>query len=221
MSLYEQIKAGLGQLSDVKELIKVGGIPAMSFIVFAETGLLFGFFLPGDSMIVVAGIFTSANQVSGGAALMDPWSLTASLVAAAIVGNEVGRWLGHKFGERVEGWSDGWLYKRRYLEATRAYYARKGASSLVLARYIPIIRTFIPFVAGMGQMPAGRFLAWNVVGAVLWIGSLVGLGHFIGNTPLADNLGAVIGTVIGLSFLPVVWKLGRGYFSAPKPESKT
>ena len=221
MSLYEQIKAGLGQLSDVKELIKVGGIPAMSFIVFAETGLLFGFFLPGDSMIVVAGIFTSANKVSGGTALMDPWSLTACLVAAAIVGNEVGRWLGLKFGERVERWSDGWLYKRRYLEATRAYYAQKGASSLVLARYIPIIRTFIPFVAGMGRMPAGRFLAWNVVGAVLWIGSLVGLGHFIGNTPIADNLGAVIGTVIGLSFLPVVWKVARAYFSAPKPESKT
>ncbi len=221
MSFYEQIKAGLSQLSDVKELIKVGGIPAMTFIVFAETGLLFGFFLPGDSMIVVAGIFTTANKVSGGQALIDPWTLSACLIAAAIIGNETGRWLGLKFGERVEGWSDGWLYKRRYLEATRAYYADKGASSLVLARYLPIIRTFIPFVAGMGQMPAGRFFAWNVYGAVLWIGSLVGLGHAIGNTPLADNLGVVIGTVIGLSFLPVVWKLARNYFSSPAPESKT
>ncbi len=221
MSFYEQIKAGLSQLSDVKELIKVGGIPAMTFIVFAETGLLFGFFLPGDSMIVIAGIFTSANQASGGQALMDPWTLSGWLIAAAIVGNETGRWLGLKFGQRVEGWSDGWLYKRRYLEATRTYYAERGASSLVLARFLPIIRTFIPFVAGMGQMSAGRFFVWNVIGAVLWIGSLVGLGHVIGNTPLADNLGLVIGTVIGLSFLPVVWKLAWSYFSAPSPESKT
>jgi len=221
MSLYEQIKAGLSQLSDVKELIKVGGIPAMTFIVFAETGLLFGFFLPGDSMIVVAGIFTTANRVSGGEALMDPWSLTGCLVAAAIVGNELGRWLGLKFGERVEKWQDGWLYKRHYLESTRAYYAEKGASSLVLARYLPIVRTFIPFVAGMGQMPAGRFFVWNVVGAVLWIGSLVGLGHAIGNTPLADNLGLVIGTVIGLSFLPVLWKAGRSYLNRRKPAPRT
>jgi membrane protein DedA with SNARE-associated domain len=110
MSFYEQIKAGLSQLSDVKELIKVGGIPAMTFIVFAETGLLFGFFLPGDSMIVVAGIFTTANKVSGGQALMDPWTLSACLIAAAIIGNETGRWLGLKFGERVEGWSDCLLY---------------------------------------------------------------------------------------------------------------
>lgn len=222
MSLYEQVKAGLGQLSDVKELIKVGGIPAMSFIVFAETGLLFGFFLPGDSMIVVAGIFTSANKVSGGAALMDPWTLSACLITAAILGNETGRWLGGKFGERVEGWSDGWLYKRRYLEATRAYYADKGAYSLVLARFLPIFRTFIPFVAGMGRMPAGRFLAWNIAGAVIWIGSLVGLGHFIGNTPLADDLGLVIATVIGLSFLPIAWKLARGWWltrRAPAPRT--
>lgn len=221
MSFYEQIKAGLSQLSDVQQLIRVGGIPAMTFIVFAETGLLFGFFLPGDSMIVIAGIFTSDNKVSGGQALMDPWVLSGCLIAAAIIGNETGRWLGLKFGERVEGWSDGWLYKRRYLEATRAYYAEKGATSLVLARFLPIIRTFIPFVAGMGRMPAGRFFVWNVIGAVVWIGSLVGLGHFIGNTPLADNLGLVIGTVIGLSFLPVVWKLARAYFSAPAPGSKT
>lgn len=222
MSFYEQIKAGLSQLADVKALISVGGIPVMTFIVFAETGLLFGFFLPGDSMIVVAGILTAASPSTGQAALLDPWSLCGCLIAAAILGNETGRWLGLKFGQRVEGWSDGWLYKRRYLEATRAYYSAKGASSLVLARYIPIIRTFIPFVAGMGQMPAGRFFIWNVIGAFLWIGSLVGLGHCIGGTKWADeNLGLVTGLVIGVSFLPVAWKIGRSYFSSSAPESKT
>lgn len=222
MSFYDQIKAGLGQLADVKELIKAGGIPVMTFIVFAETGLLFGFFLPGDSMIVVAGILTAASPSTGQAALLDFWSLCGWLITAAILGNETGRWLGLKFGQRVEGWSDGWLYKRRYLDATRAYYSAKGANSLVLARYIPIIRTFIPFVAGMGQMPAGRFFIWNVIGAVLWIGSLVGLGQCIGGTKWADeNLGIVTGLVIGLSFLPVIWKIGRSYFKPSAPESKT
>ena len=106
-------------------------------------------------------------------------------------------------------------------QPTIIYTLTDEAPFLATAAFLPIIRTFIPFVAGMGRMPAGRFFVWNVIGAVVWIGSLVGLGHFIGNTPLADNLGLVIGTVIGLSFLPVVWKLARAYFSAPAPESKT
>jgi len=217
---FSTLKAALQSMSNVEEMIKIGGIPVLTLIVFAETGLLFGFFLPGDSMIVVAGIFTTANRVSGGQALMDPWVLSGWLIAAAIIGNETGRWLGLKFGERVEGWSDGWLYKRRYLEAARAYYAEKGATSLVLARFIPIIRTFVPFVAGMGKMPPRRFFVWNVAGAVVWIGSLVLLGHLIGNTPLAKNLGAVTLGVIFVSFLPVLIKAGKAWLTSRR-ETRT
>lgn len=215
---FSTLKAALQAMSNVEEMIKIGGVPVMTLIVFAETGLLFGFFLPGDSMIVVAGILTIANGERP--ALLDPWTLTLSLTVAAIVGNELGRWLGLKFGERVEKWEDGWLYKRRYLEAARAYYAEKGAASLVMARFIPIIRTFVPFVAGMGKMPARRFFLWNVAGAVIWIGSLVLLGHLIGNTPLAKNLGAVTLGVIFVSFLPVLIKAGKAWLTSRR-ETRT
>jgi membrane-associated protein len=209
---FSTLKAALQSMSNVEEMIKIGGIAVMSLIVFSETGLLFGFFLPGDSMIVVAGILTIANGERP--ALLDPWTLTAALTIAAVIGNELGRWLGVKFGERVENWPDGWLYKRRYLDAARAYYAEKGAASLVMARFIPIIRTFVPFVAGMGKMPPRRFLAWNVAGAVVWIGSLVLLGHLIGNTPLAKDLRWVTIGVIFVSFLPVLYKAGKAWLTS-------
>jgi membrane-associated protein len=209
---FSTLKAALQSMSDVEAMIKIGGLPVMTLIVFAETGLLFGFFLPGDSMIVVAGILTIAN--GDRPALLDPWSLFFALTIAAIIGNELGRWLGVKFGERVEKWEDGWLYKRRYLAAARTYYAEKGAASLVMARFIPVIRTFVPFVAGMGKMPPGRFFVWNVAGAVIWIGSLVLLGHLIGNTPLAKNLGLVTIGVIFVSFLPVLIKAGQAWLTS-------
>ena len=215
---FSTLKAALQSMSNVEEMIKIGGVPVMTLIVFAETGLLFGFFLPGDSMIVVAGILTIAN--GDRPALLEPWTLFFALTVAAIVGNELGRWLGVKFGERVEQWNDGWLYKRRYLEAARAYYAEKGAASLVMARFIPVIRTFVPFVAGMGKMPAQRFFVWNVAGAVIWIGSLVLLGHLIGNTPLAKNLGLVTIGVIFVSFLPVLIKLGKAWLTSRR-ETRT
>jgi membrane-associated protein len=219
-SWFVQIKTALQSMSDVEKMISIGGIPVMCLIVFAETGLLFGFFLPGDSMIVVAGVLTAPNLEAKRNALLNPWTLTTTLIIAAIIGNQLGRWLGLKFGERVEKWPDGWLYKRRYLEAARSYYADKGATSLVMARFIPVIRTFVPFVAGMGKMPADRFLFWNILGAVIWIGSLVGLGHVIGGTPLAKNLGVVTGSVIAVSFLPIVYKAVKAWLTSRR-ESKT
>jgi len=215
---FTTLKTALQSMSNVEEMIKLGGVPVMTLIVFAETGLLFGFFLPGDSMIVVAGILTIANGERP--ALLDPWTLFFALTIAGIIGNELGRWLGLKFGERVEKWEDGWLYKRRYLEAARSYYAEKGATSLVMARFIPIIRTFVPFVAGMGKMPPRRFFVWNLAGAVIWIGSLVLLGHLIGNTPLAKNLGAVTLGVIFVSFLPVLIKAGKVWLTSRR-ETRT
>ena len=215
---FSTLKAALQSMSNVEEMIKIGGVPVMTLIVFAETGLLFGFFLPGDSMIVVAGILTIAN--GDRPALLDPWSLFFALTTAAIIGNELGRWLGVKFGERVEKWEDGWLYKRRYLAAARAYYAEKGAASLVMARFIPVIRTFVPFVAGMGKMPPSRFFVWNVAGAIIWIGSLVLLGHLIGNTPMAKNLGLVTIAVIFVSFLPVLVKAGQAWLTSRR-ETRT
>lgn len=178
------------------------GLIALVLIVFAETGLLAGFFLPGDSMLVTAGILTVTTPER--TALLDLPSSVLALTLAAIVGNEVGRRLGARFGATVRGRPDGWFFKRKHLEAAEAYYTEKGALSLVLARFVPILRTFVPFVAGMGAMEPRRFLLWNVVGAVLWVPSLLLLGHYIGTTPLAEKLHEVILVVIGVSFLPIV-----------------
>ena len=216
---FSSLKEAFQSMANVKEMIKIGGISVMTVIVFAETGLLFGFFLPGDSMIVFAGLYT-APATDPADITLDPWILMLCLTLAAIIGNELGRWLGAKFGERVEKWEDGWLYKRRYLETARNYYAEKGATSLVLARFQPIVRTFVPFVAGMGKMPRRRFFFWNVAGAVIWIGSLVLLGNIVGHTSLRDDPKLVITSVIFLSFLPLIYKAGKAWLTSRR-ETKT
>lgn len=196
----------------LRQVIGDLGLIALVLIVFAETGLLAGFFLPGDSMLVTAGILTVST--AGRAALLDLETTLPALTLAAIIGNEVGRRLGARFGEAVRRRPDSWFFKRRHLESAEAYYAEKGALSLVLARFVPVLRTFVPFVAGMGAMAPRRFLLWNVVGALLWIPSLLLLGHYIGTTALAEKLHQVILVVIGVSFLPLVIGGLRRWLSA-------
>lgn len=197
----------------LRQVIGDLGLVALVLIVFAETGLLAGFFLPGDSMLVTAGILTVTTGTR--AALLDLWPTMGALTLAAILGNEVGRRLGDKLGDAARSRPDGWFFKRRHLDAAEAYYAEKGALSLVLARFVPILRTFVPFVAGMGRMDGRRFLLWNIIGAGLWIPSLLLLGHYIGTTPLAEKLHQVILVVILVSFLPMIlggvraWVLSR------------
>lgn len=186
----------------LRQVIGDLGLVALVLIVFAETGLLAGFFLPGDSLLVTAGILTVSTESRP--ALLELWPTIGALTLAAIVGNEVGRRLGARLGTTVRSRPDGWFFRRRHLDAAEAYYTEKGALSLVLARFVPILRTFVPFVAGMARMDGRRFLLWNVIGAVLWIPSLLLLGHYIGTTPLAEKLHQVILVVIGISLLPIV-----------------
>lgn len=191
----------------LKQTIQAGGIGLMCLIIFAETGLLAGFFLPGDSLLVTAGVLSVANGERP--ALFDPWALCAALTFAAIVGDQTGHWLGRKYGHAMETKPDSWWYKRRHLEAARGYFAEKGPLAIVLARFVPLMRTFVPFAAGMGEMSARRFLRWNLAGGLLWINSLVWLGHALGGTPLADQLHQVILIVVVVSFIPVVWTAAK------------
>jgi membrane-associated protein len=115
---------------------------------------------------------------------------------------------------------DSWWFKRKHLTAARDYFAEKGPLAIVLARFVPLMRTFVPFAAGMGDMPAGRFLRWNTLGGILWINSLVWLGHWLGGTPLADQLHKVILIVIVVSFIPVVWTAARRLLTSRR-ETKT
>ena len=200
------------------ELIQTGGLLVIFLIIFSETGLLIGFFLPGDSLLVTAGVLSIANKDRP--AYFDVWTLIGLLILAAVIGNQLGWWLGKNFGKRVENKPDGWFFKKKYIEEADEHFRENGSQSLIIARFIPILRTFVPFVAGMAHMPAMRFLKWNIIGAILWISSLVGLGHIIGPTPLADKLHKVIILVIVISFLPLVWKIIRRFTSGGKQEPK-
>jgi membrane-associated protein len=167
-------------------------------IIFSETGFVVTPFLPGDSLLFVAG----AVAASGG---MDVHILAVLLIAAAILGNmanyAIGRWLGrHFFTDRGSRWLN-----PSHLEKAHAFYERHGGKAVVISRFLPIVRTYVPFVAGMGAMAPMRFTAFNVAGAVLWVASLCYAGYFFGNIPwVRGNLTLIILGIIGVSLLPLV-----------------
>ena len=195
--MFESIMAWLNQLHDpegLKHLIVSGGVVLLMIIVFSETGLLVGFFLPGDSLLFLAGALCSVN-------LLDPSTpppldftlTTVALVVAAILGNTVNYWLGRWAGETVWDRPYGRFIKRRYLEEAHAFYEKWGAVSLVLTRYVPIARTFVPFVAGVSRMRFAVYTLWNVVGALLWVPVLMAVGYWLGQIPFVQrNLETIV-----------------------------
>jgi membrane-associated protein len=184
------------QLTDVETLVRLGGLSAMTFIVFAETGLLVGFFLPGDSLLVTAGVFAGTGQ-------LDIVRLNAVLVVAAIAGDTVGYWFGRKTGPALFKRPKSLLFNPDHLRRAHDFYEKHGGKTIVLARFMPIIRTFAPIVAGMGQMSYRRFLFFNVFGGALWVLSMTLIGYFLGQVPgVREHIEIVIITVIFLSILP-------------------
>jgi membrane-associated protein len=166
-------------------------------IVFAETGLVVTPFLPGDSLLFAAGTFA-------GMGALDPWLLFFLLSVAGIAGDTVNYWVGRWVGPRAFSGTVRWL-RQDYLDRTEKFYEKHGGKTIVLARFIPIVRTFAPFVAGVGQMHYGRFLAYNVGGGVVWVGLFILAGYLFGNIPIVrDNFTAVIMAIIVISVLPVV-----------------
>ncbi len=167
-------------------------------IVFAETGLVVTPFLPGDSLLFVTG----ALAATGG---LDVGAVCALLVVAAILGDTVNYWIGDWFGLRLFNDPNARFLKREYLDRTHRFYERHGGKTIVIARFVPIIRTFAPFVAGVGEMTYRKFLTYNVLGAVLWVLSFVFAGYYFGNLPFVKkNLTLVILVIIVLSILPGV-----------------
>jgi membrane-associated protein len=172
-------------------------------IIFCETGLVVAPFLPGDSLLFVAGALWAASD-------MNPHALVVVLVVAAILGDSVNYAIGNYLGPRVFHWEDSRWFNRKALDRTHAFYEKHGGKTIVIARFLPFIRTFAPFVAGIGSMSYPRFLAYNVGGALLWVVSLVYAGVFFGNLPfIRNNLTAVIFGIIGLSLLPLVFAFVR------------
>ena len=169
-------------------------------IVFMETGLVVMPFLPGDSLLFAAGAFAATGA-------LDVWVLFVLLAAAAIVGDTVNYWLGHRLGPRVFE-DDVRFFKREYLVRTQRFYEKHGAKTIFLARFIPIVRTFAPFVAGVGTMRYGKFIVYNVAGALVWTSVFIFAGYFFGNIPIVrDNFGLVVIAIILMSVLPVGFEL--------------
>ncbi|MBN8441401.1 MAG: DedA family protein [Thauera sp.] len=166
-------------------------------IVFCETGLVVTPFLPGDSLLFVAG----ALAAGGG---MDPAILIGVLFVAAVLGDSVNYAIGRRFGGRISQWPDSRFFNRRALEKTHEFYERHGGKTIIIARFMPIIRTFAPFVAGMATMDYRRFLSFNVLGGALWVGPLIMAGYWFGNLPIVkNNLSLVILGIIVLSMMPL------------------
>jgi membrane-associated protein len=172
-------------------------------IVFCETGLVVTPFLPGDSLLFVVGALAAA----GG---MDIVLVMALLVAAALSGDNVNYWIGRWAGPRVFRLEDSRWFNRRHLARTHEFYDRHGGKAIILARFLPIVRTYVPFVAGVGAMPYARFLAFSVAGALAWVLSLCLAGYWFGNIPaVKKNLGAAILVIVALSVMPMAVALWR------------
>jgi membrane-associated protein len=180
----------------------------LAAIVFAETGLVVLPLLPGDSLLFAAGAFAGLGS-------LDPWILFGLLGAMAIIGDTVNYWVGAWIGPRAFTGEIRWL-KKSYLDKTHAFFEKHGGKTIILARFVPIVRTFAPFVAGVGRMTYSKFLLYNVVGGILWVGLFVWAGYFFGNLPVVkENFGFVIIAIIILSVLPMVVEIVRAKMARP------
>jgi membrane-associated protein len=197
--MLESLRHAFATLRDLEGLIRSGGLAIVCAIVFTETGLFFGFFLPGDSLLVTAGILAAAGHVSLGAML--------SLVTlCAILGDQLNYFVGRKAGQALYARPDSLFFKKKHLERAHAYYEKYGVKTIIIARFIPIVRTFCPAVAGAAGMTYRKYLTFDIVGGVLWVFSTVLGGFFLGRSVpnVKENLHIVIAVVVFLSILPAI-----------------
>ena len=186
------------------DLIRWGGYVVLVAIVFVETGLLIGFFLPGDSLLITAGLVAATGT-------LNIWWLNLLLIVAAVVGDSVGYTIGWRAGPRLFTRPKSLLFNPRHVERTRAFYARHGAKTIVIARFVPIVRTFAPVVAGVGQMEYRRFIFYNVAGGIGWVTSMTWAGYLLGQTVpnISEHIHVVVLIVIVLSLIPIVVEVVR------------
>ncbi len=179
-------------------IIQTLGLAGVVAIIFAESGLFFGFFLPGDSLLFTAGVAAAAG-------LLNIWWLVLGAIVAAILGDSVGYAFGRRVGSKIFSRPDSRFFKKKYLEQTKEFYSKHGKQAIILARFVPVVRTFTPILAGVGTMPYRQFVLYNIVGGVIWGGGLPILGYFFGQLiPNPDRyLLPVVVVIIIISFIPV------------------
>ncbi len=188
---------------DPNTLLTQFGYLGVFLAVFAESGLFFGFFLPGDSLLFTAGILAATG-------IFNIWFLIPLLFLAAFLGDQVGYWSGRTFGRKLFAKANFFLFKPEYVDRSEKFFARHGSRSIIIARFVPIVRTFTPILAGIGRMPYGTFVTYNLIGAVLWGIGMTFLGYGIGNLPGAQKyVNLIVVAIILISLIPVVMELMR------------
>lgn len=187
-------------------IMQNGGLYIVLLIVFAETGLFVGFFLPGDSLLFITGMLI-ANVVIPGSSGLFPLIYWVMLISVAgILGNYLGYWFGRRFGGLLQQ-KDGRLFKRKYLQQAHDFYDKRGGGAIILARFLPVIRTFAPIVAGMVKMNGRKFSLYNILGSFIWVGSITGAGFLLGeNAWVQENLDKIILGIVIITTAPVLIK---------------
>lgn len=198
----------LGLLPDWLDPMNLLNHPAMGFwvviiacgIIFAETGLLVGFFLPGDSLLFTAGLL-----VSTGAMPVNIWVLIVMLVVSGFIGNQLGYYIGYKAGPAIFNKPDSRLFKKQHVDNAHAFFERHGGKALILARFVPIVRTFVPVIVGVAKMDMRKFLLFNAIGAIAWAGGVTYLGYVLGNNfPwVQNNLDIIFLAIVAVSVIPI------------------
>lgn len=203
----EIIREFFSRLRELESLLTWGGYPVLMFIIFAETGLLIGFFLPGDSLLVTAGVLVNAGLINPFelAPFVNLLALNVVLMVMAIIGDAVGYSIGRKAGPALFKKKKSFFFRPQHLIATQAFYDKHGGKTIILARFMPFARTFAPVVAGIAGMPYRKFAMFNVVGGISWIFSMTFIGYFLGKIFDAKQIEKVIYLIIFVSVAPVAY----------------
>lgn len=190
----QEIKEFFEILLNSEKLIQYGGLTLLLIIIFAETGLVIGFIFAGDALLFTAGLLCGTDLT------VNIWLLVFSVIAAAFAGNVVGFLTGRYFGHKILKKKDTWFFKQRYIDKSRAYYEKYGGIALIAGRFMPVVRTFVPILAGTIEMNFWKFNLYNITGAVLWAGSLIPLGYFIGKK-IPTSLDHIEYIVLGITLI--------------------
>jgi membrane-associated protein len=211
----ENIWEYLQNLTDAQSILSSGGFYLLLIVVFAETGLFFGFFLPGDYLLFLAGLLSAAGIIQ-----VPIYTLVLSLIAAGILGNYTGYWFGYRTGPVLFSKNDSFFFKKRYIVVAEEFYAKYGGMALILGRFFPIVRTFAPIFAGVVRVDLKKFTIYNIVGSVAWVTTLTLTGYFLGRRfpELKDYLQYIVLGLIIITTIPLIIAFVRKRYAKSKEQ---
>jgi membrane-associated protein len=204
----------------LQEMVRAGGVPLVAAIVFAETGLLVGFFLPGDTLLFVSGVVAATFKSASGDQVVDIYLLVPALIASAVIGDQFGYFLGNKTGHAIFTREEGFFFKRKNAEKAHAFCLKYGVWAVVFAKFAPIFRTFVPFMAGVGEMPYKKYLVVDSIAVCCWICLVVLSGYTLGQTA-EKHLGYIVAGIAIVSVMPMAIGITREIIMSLRGKSTT